>query len=579
MSKIPKIYIPCCDESLPIIKINSYLFNKLWPEAEVHYLGFQKPDYEFYNKNHFFHSMAPKQEGGASRWTRYLHEFLSNIEDESIIFSIDDYWLCQKPNTSMIELANSILKGNPKVGRFDLTFDSHVEGNFIPAKTIGVHQVSVKDPRAQYRISTQPAGWNLKFLLEILDNDWSPWQFELNGSSLASKRYPDSYHTFCFTDQSMIEYPLRTIAKGAVSRHNPGKYNVLGLPIDIIRDLVKQKFFTEQQLIWGQWNGNVPTFYEKGGYDFDPSSLPRHEASKTNWREYYCIYPSAEKVNLFDSCFSHTKDLWGYVSSNGNNHWGKPKNINYVLKQNSFNNITIFTDHYLGNREFIKSIDSPKKVAWICEPPSIHSWAYESISKTHDLFDLIVSYDSSLAEKYDNCVHSIIMETRLKPEECGIHKKANLISLIASNKKMSDGHRFRFDIANKFANKYNIDLWGSAFVKFDLKSQPLKNYCFSITVHNCKINDFYTEALVDCFLAGTVPIFWGCPNIGDYFDSRGILSFDTLGDLEKILNDVSFELYDSMEPYIRNNFEIAKKHQVTKDDQLIDVIKRKFDEN
>jgi hypothetical protein len=54
--------------------------------------------------------------------------------------------------------------------------------------------------------------------------------------------------------------------------------------------MVDKGFFTEDQLQWGQWNGNVPTFKQLGGYNFHPSMLPYHPASQTNWREYYPIY-------------------------------------------------------------------------------------------------------------------------------------------------------------------------------------------------------------------------------------------------------------------------------------------------
>jgi len=116
-----KIYIPCCDDSLPVVKINSYLFNKYWPEAEVHYLGFTPPTFNFYNPNHYFHSIAPIQEGGATKWTRYLYDFLKGIDEEHIIFSLDDFWLCQEPNYDMVQTAISLAKSNNKIGRFDLT--------------------------------------------------------------------------------------------------------------------------------------------------------------------------------------------------------------------------------------------------------------------------------------------------------------------------------------------------------------------------------------------------------------------------------------------------------------------------
>ena len=32
----------------------------------------------------------------------------------------------------------------------------------------------------------------------------------------------------------------------------------------------------------------------------------------------------------------------------------------------------------------------------------------------------------------------------------------------------------------------------------------------------------------DCFLAGTVPIYWGCPNIEDYFPSDAMIRIESL---------------------------------------------------
>jgi hypothetical protein len=282
---------------------------------------------------------------------------------------------------------------------------------------------------------------------------------------------------------------------------------------------------------------------------------------------------------LFDNCFSHTKQLWGYVSSNGNNNWGRPRNVEYILNRREFEGITIFTDHFLRDRNFIDSIKSKNKVAWICEPPAIHPWSYESIKKTHDLFDLILTYDVELTKKYPNAKLMNIPGPLVHPENCKIHKKTKLTSLIAANKKMSTGHRYRFEIVEKLSSKYEIDLWGSAFKKFTDKEEAVKDYCFSITVHNCKINDFYTEAIVDCFLVGTVPIFWGCPNIGDYFDAEGILQFDTIEELDGIMQKLSFDLYQKMMPHIKNNFEIAKKHAKPQDDQVFEIIKREIYDN
>jgi len=576
MSDNLKILIPCCDESLPIIRINSYLFNKFYPEAEVHYLGFSSPSFNFYNENHHFHSIAPQQEGGSSKWTRYIHDFLSNIDDKHIIFMIDDYWLCDFPNFDMLELAKKTISDNEKVGRFDLTFDSQVEGNLHNVKDVRNNQICVKHPKAPYRVSTQPAIWNVEYLLELMDNDWSPWQFEIMGTELASNKYIKSNLTFCFSDKDMVDYPLRTVAKGAVSRYNPEKYNVLGFKSETIKELVNEGFFTEEELIWGQWNGIVPSFYDLYGYNFDPKMMPLHAASLTNWKEYESMYNSdVLVVNLFDFSFAHTEKLWGYIASNGTDIWGKPKNMHYIKRRREYNGVSLFVDDMIFDSNLISSVKSKYKVGWIIEPRDVKEAPYHGVDKNHEMFDLIITFDKELIEKYDNCKHLVWCESRVRDEEWGKwdeSKKSKLVSMIASNKTMTPGHRFRFDIAEALHKKHNFDLWGNAFNTFEEKTEPLGGYFFSIVANNSLQDNFFTEALCDCFALKTIPIFRGCENIGNFFNEDGIITFNSIEELDAILENLTIEDYHKRKDAIEDNYQISNKFRKSVDEQISELI-------
>jgi hypothetical protein len=81
---------------------------------------------------------------------------------------------------------------------------------------------------------------------------------------------------------------------------------------------------------------------------------------------------------------------------------------------------------------------------------------------------------------------------------------------------------------------------------------------FQIVVENGKYDYYFTEKIIDCFVTGTIPIYWGCPSINDFFNINGILAFDNLNDLEHILNNISIEKYNEMKPYIQENFEKSK---------------------
>ena len=97
------------------------------------------------------------------------------------------------------------------------------------------------------------------------------------------------------------------------------------------------------------------------------------------------------------------------------------------------------------------------------------------------------------------------------------------------------------------------------------KNEPLKDYHFSITVMNSKEDNYFTETLVDVFRHGTIPIFWGCDNIGEYFNENGILRFNNATELLSILNNINPDLYNEKLEYVKENYELAKQY-VSMDD-------------
>jgi hypothetical protein len=88
---------------------------------------------------------------------------------------------------------------------------------------------------------------------------------------------------------------------------------------------------------------------------------------------------------------------------------------------------------------------------------------------------------------------------------------------------------------------------------------------------NSKEDNYFTETLVDVFRHGVIPIFWGCPNVGEFFNEKGILQFETGQQLIEILDNLSEDLYNSKIKYVKENFEIAKKY-VSMDDTFAESL-------
>ena len=120
----------------------------------------------------------------------------------------------------------------------------------------------------------------------------------------------------------------------------------------------------------------------------------------------------------------------------------------------------------------------------------------------------------------------------------------------------------------EFKNKnLPIDFYGRSHNPFKMKEEPLANYCFSFVIENGSYSNYYTEKIMDCFACGTIPIYWGSPDIGKLFNLNGIIIFDD----DFNFNNLSYDLYYSKMEYIKENFLLEKNHKIA-DDTLYEKI-------
>lgn len=79
-------------------------------------------------------------------------------------------------------------------------------------------------------------------------------------------------------------------------------------------------------------------------------------------------------------------------------------------------------------------------------------------------------------------------------------------------------------------------------------------------VENTSSRGYFTEKILDCFLLKTIPIYWGCSNIGDFFDIRGIIPFNNVDDLVYISNNLNEDYYNSKKEIIDKNWKLALEY-------------------
>lgn len=274
------------------------------------------------------------------------------------------------------------------------------------------------------------------------------------------------------------------------------------------------------------------------------------------------------EVNLFDRNFAHSFNEDGFDTTSAGR---KPKVMRWVRNNLSYDGVTVFTDDMMFD-SVVDKVSCKLKIGWCQESPAIKPFVYQNITKIEDKFDYILTFHPELLKRDPNKYKlQLIASSRVKDGDFGLHQKTKPISIIASNKSFTIGHQLRHEIVKRLDG---VDCWGSGYKEFNNKIDPLKDYMFSLAVMNYRIDNYFTEILTDCCALGTVPIFWGCPNIGNYFNLEGIILFENINDLYNI--KLTKKLYDSKINAIKENIEIAKTLASTDDlvaKNIINILK------
>lgn len=133
--------------------------------------------------------------------------------------------------------------------------------------------------------------------------------------------------------------------------------------------------------------------------------------------------------------------------------------------------------------------------------------------------------------------------------------------MIASNKGWLRGHQNRLRWVEKLKDK--VDLFGTGR-PFQLKDKEdgLRDYMFSVAIENDASDTYFTEKLTDCFVMGTVPVYYGSRKVVEkYFDPRGVIFLEDDPDLQTL----SKEKYEELMPFIEKNFKSAQKLPIAED--------------
>lgn len=197
----------------------------------------------------------------------------------------------------------------------------------------------------------------------------------------------------------------------------------------------------------------------------------------------------------------------------------------------------------------------------LLEPEAIHGKHMRLLRLSHRRFHRVLTSNEALLAAIPNGVMFPLGWTWVPDWAERRHVKTRMCSLIASAKRDLEGHKLRHSMAEWVMNDgLEVDVMGRGYQPFEDKHEGLSPYRFSIVIENVRERNYFTEKLVDAVLCQTVPIYWGCPNLGDFMDTSGMILCTTEDEMRKAVRDLSEELYARLLPGLLRGIEGASRY-------------------
>lgn len=215
-----------------------------------------------------------------------------------------------------------------------------------------------------------------------------------------------------------------------------------------------------------------------------------------------------------------------------------------------------------GNVDFTLDASDEIDAVIICNHPTLAESVYvapENIFHVHqepgDLLYHGFMYDDVVGKKHSHldvaeisghpCLNWLVNKSydQLQQLDTSFSKvevdKNKLFSGVISGHNALDGHYFRLKILEKIKQKIELDLYGKGHNFIPDKWDALYPYKFSLAMENSSQENYWTEKIMDCYLACTMPVYFGCPNINHFFPADSFITID--------VNNLSYSLDEMAE--------------------------------
>lgn len=157
-----------------------------WPECEQ-YKIILNTETKVYNCD--FLNVETVCGGKERTWSQRLRFAVSHIETDYLLYMLEDFFLLEKvSNESFLEALELIKKG--EIGYIGLKYQKNREYRNPADEDNSIRFIEKDKVVSVNRINSMTALWDKKWLLNIIRDHETPWEFELYGSE-RSRRTPE----------------------------------------------------------------------------------------------------------------------------------------------------------------------------------------------------------------------------------------------------------------------------------------------------------------------------------------------------------------------------------------------------
>ncbi len=274
-----------------------------------------------------------------------------------------------------------------------------------------------------------------------------------------------------------------------------------------------------------------------------------------------------------------------------------------------------FTDEYMGKRlpgdYDIRTLSVPEKrtpgatMVFIdaFEPDVMQESSMDDIIKTIKNIDVLLTRRPELLTAFPDKARKFVYGTTwLKNPRTTNKEKSISFTMTSKNNAGADGYNLRWSFLENVLNRKvefalpfrffdssrfpvfthyeNNKEWVSRLNEgknshqfIEDEKEPIFDSMFSIIIENQRHPNYLTEKLIDCVLSKSVPLYFGCPNLGDYFDTEGMIIIRDLEHLVEVVQTLTPEDYETRLPIMQKNLELAQDLARPLAERTIEAIK------